>query len=53
MIEYFTFKHRGDALDYQDEVFLKLVPNLTVAIFYGSDMANAPKSQALLFFRTS
>ena len=49
MIEYFTFKHRGDALDYQDEVFLKLVPNLTVAIFYGSDMANAPKSQALLF----
>ena len=49
MIEYYTFKHRGDALDYQDEVFLRLVPSLTVAIFFGSNLAIAPKSQALLF----
>jgi hypothetical protein len=49
LIEYYTFKHRGDALDYQDEVFLRLVPSLTVAIFFGSNLATAPKSQALLF----
>ena len=49
MIEYYTFKHRGDALDYTDEVFLRLVPNLTVALFYGSKLKVAPKSQALLF----
>ncbi|PWJ70715.1 hypothetical protein B0O40_0564 [Ruminococcaceae bacterium R-25] len=49
MIEYYTFKHRGDALDFTDEVFLRLVPNLTVALFYGSKLKVAPKSQALLF----
>ena len=49
MIEYYTFKHRGDALDYTDEIFLRLIPDLTVAIFYGSKIAQAPKSQALLF----
>lgn len=49
MIEYYTFKHRGDALDYTDEIFLRLVPDLTVAIFYGSKISSAPKSQALLF----
>ena len=49
MIEYYTFKHRGDALDFTDEVFLRLVPNLTVALFFGSNLKIAPKSQALLF----
>jgi len=49
VIEYYTFKHRGDALDFTDEVFLRLVPNLTVALFYGSNLNVAPKSQALLF----
>ena len=48
MIEYYTFKHRGDDEEYRDEVFLRLVPNLTVAIFNGSKL-DSPKSQALLF----
>ena len=48
MIEYYTFKHRGDDEEYRDEVFLRLVPNLTVAIFNGSKI-DSPKSQSLLF----
>ena len=48
MIEYYTFKHRGAADEYKDEVFLRLVPNLTVAIFNGSKL-DSPKSQSLLF----
>ena len=48
MIEYFTFKHRGGADEYKDEVFLRLVPNLTVAIFNGNKL-DSPKSQSLLF----
>lgn len=48
MIEYYTFKHRGDALEYKDEVFLRLVPNLTVALFDGNKL-DSPKSQSLLF----
>ena len=48
MIEYFTFKHRGGAYEYNDEVFLRLVPNLTVAIFNGNKL-DSPKSQSLLF----
>ena len=48
MIEYYTFKHRGAEEEYKDEVFLRLVPNLTVAIFNGSKI-DSPKSQSLLF----
>ncbi len=48
MIEYYTFKHRGADEEYKDEVFLRLVPNLTVAIFNGSKL-DSPKSQSLLF----
>ena len=48
MIEYYTFKHRGAADEYKDEVFLRLVPNLTVAIFNGNKL-DSPKSQSLLF----
>jgi len=48
LIEYYTFKHRGAADEYKDEVFLRLVPNLTVAIFNGSKL-DSPKSQSLLF----
>ena len=48
MIEYYTFKHRGDDSEYKDEVFLRLVPNLTVAIFDGNKL-DSPKSQSLLF----
>ena len=48
MIEYSTFKHRGNAYEYKDEVFLRLVPNLTVAIFNGNKL-DSPKSQSLLF----
>lgn len=48
MIEYYTFKHRGAADEYKDEVFLRLVPNLTVAIFNGSKL-DSPMSQSLLF----
>lgn len=48
MIEYYTFKHRGNAYEYKDEVFLRLVPNLTVAIFNGNKL-DSPKSQSLLF----
>lgn len=49
MIEYYTFMHNGDAPSYTDEVILRLSPSLTVAIFYGSKIEDAPKSQALLF----
>lgn len=49
MIEYYTFMHNGNAETYTDEVILRLVPRLSVAIFYGSKLDNAPKSQALLF----
>ena len=49
MIEYYAFKHRGDALEYLDEVYLTLVPNMTVAMFYGSKIKDGARSQALLF----
>lgn len=49
MIEYYTFKHRGGAEEYRDEIFLRLTPTLTVAIFSGSKLESAPKSQSLLF----
>lgn len=49
MIEYYTFKHRGDALEYLDEVYLTLIPNMTVAIFYGSNLKEGARSQTLLF----
>jgi len=48
LIEYYTFKHRGAADEYKDEIFLRLVPNLTVAIFNGNKL-DSPKSQSLLF----
>ena len=49
MIEYYTFKHRGDSLEFLDEVYLTLIPNMTVAIFYGSHLAEGARSQTLLF----
>ena len=49
MIEYYTFKHRGYSLEYRDEIFLRLVPSITVAIFNGNKLESAPKSQSLLF----
>ena len=49
MIEYYTFKHRGYSLEYRDEVFLRLVPSITVALFDGNKLESAPKSQSLLF----
>ena len=49
MIEYYTFKHRGDSLEYLDEVYLTLIPNMTVAIFYGSHLDEGARSQTLLF----
>jgi len=49
LIEYYTFKHRGDALEYLDEVYLTLIPNMTVAIFYGSHLDEGARSQTLLF----
>ena len=49
MIEYYTFKHRGDSLDFLDEVYLTLIPSMTVAIFYGSHLSEGARSQALLF----
>ena len=49
MIEYYTFKHRGDSLEYLDEVYLSLVPSITVAMFYGSKIKEGARSQALLF----
>jgi len=48
LIEYYTFKHKGAADEYKDEIFLRLVPNLTVAIFNGNKL-DSPKSQSLLF----
>ncbi len=36
MIEYFTFKHNGESETYKDEVYLTVVPSVTVAVFYGS-----------------
>ena len=38
MIEYFTFKHSGESDTYQDEVYLTVVPSVTVAVFYGSSI---------------
>ncbi len=49
MIEYYTFKHRGDASEFMDEVYLTLIPSMTVAIFYGSHLAEGARSQKLLF----
>ena len=40
MIEYFTFKHSGDSDSYNDEVYLTLLPYVTVAVFYGSVQRN-------------
>ena len=36
MIEYFTFKHSGESDSYRDEVYLTVVPSVTVAMYYGS-----------------
>ena len=49
VIEYYTFKHKGNASEYLDEVYLTLVPNMTVAMFYGSKISDGARSQALLF----
>ena len=49
MIEYYTFKHRGDSLEFLDEVYLTLIPHMTVAIFYGSHLDEGARSQTLLF----
>ena len=40
MIEYFTFKHNGESESYKDEVYLTVVPSVTVAVFYGSNKEN-------------
>ena len=49
MIEYYTFKHRGDDIEYSDEIFFRSSFPITIAIFYGSKLETAPRSQALLF----
>lgn len=36
MIEYHTFKHSGDSESYLDEVYITVVPSVTVVVFYGS-----------------
>ena len=48
MIEYYTFKHRGDSLEYLDEVYLTLVPSITVAMFYGPQKLGTPVRLAAL-----
>ena len=49
MIEYFTFKHRGESDSYKDEVYLTVVPSVTVAVFYGSAMGNDQKISPEMF----
>lgn len=49
MIEYFTFKHRGESESFRDEVYLTLVPHVTVAIFYGSVMRTQTKVSPEMF----
>ena len=49
MIEYYTFKHRGDAEEYKDEIFFRNSLPITIALFYGSKIESAPRSQGLLF----
>jgi len=49
VIEYYTFKHKGNAEEYLDEVYLTLIPDITVALFYGSNLKEGARSQALLF----
>ena len=49
MIEYHTFKHRGESESYNDEVFLTVVPSVTVAVFFGSAMQNNSKVSPEMF----
>lgn len=49
MIEYFTFKHRGESESYLDEVYLTVVPSVTVAVFYGSAMNNKSNISPMMF----
>ena len=49
MIEYFTFKHSGEMDSYKDEIYLTVVPSVTVAIFYGSALQTASKVSPEMF----
>lgn len=49
MIEYHTFKHSGDSDSYKDEVYLTVVPSVTVAMFYGSALKTKSKVSPQMF----
>ena len=49
MIEYHTFKHRGESDSYKDEVYLTVVPSVTVAMFYGSALKTQSKISPTMF----
>ncbi len=49
MIEYFTFKHSGESESYKDEVYLTVVPSVTVAVFYGSALRTPNKVSPEMF----
>ena len=51
MIEYFTFKHSGESDSYRDEVYLTVVPSVTVAMYYGSAQPENSKFSPKMFFR--
>ena len=49
MIEYFTFKHSGESDSYRDEVYLTVVPSVTVAVYYGSALPETSKFSPKMF----
>jgi len=49
MIEYYTFKHPGGEESYEDEVYLTIVPQVTIAIFYGSKLGESRTASAKIF----
>lgn len=49
MIEYYTFKHPGGEESYEDEVYLTIVPHVTIAIFYGSKLGETRSQSAKIF----
>ena len=36
MIEYYAFKHRGDAATYDDALHMCIIPTTTMVLYYGS-----------------
>jgi|GEM_PF-2801157 len=48
MIEYSCLKHKGNAEVYSDEVYISIIPHLTIAILYGSEMGEKAGNASLI-----